>query len=654
MYFRKKKTPNGQVLQLLESYRNAEGQPRNRVVVSLGGAKIDNLEYPVIAKAIQRRLYGYIDMFSEIINEQSRHWIDLVVRQVERQGRWMPLSESTQRRAMACAAPQLVPQSQIVNGVVLDDVEHSNTTMLGPVLLGLHAWNELGLHMYLSTQGFNNAQCNAACIDIINRLVDPVSEHYLPTWFTHSSLPDLLDIDIDSGMADRFYRVSDKLLKIKCSLEEYIRNRQAKQFNLDRTVLLYDLTNSHFEGACNENPKAQYGKNKQKRNDCPQIVVGMVFDRQGFELVHKVFEGNRNDSTTLVEMLGELEDLLENSVQTELGEDSKPLVIVDAGVATRKNLGVLRDKGYSYLVNDSRRGRKRYEQDFLQETDFVNLDGRKDSQRVKVRIIEEEHTSDKNKKDENDKDEVESFTEKLVLCKSEARGKKEQAIVSKAETRFLKALELLASRIEKGQLIDEKKIQQNIGRIKANNKRVQRFYDVSLKELSVDGSDKKPRHKLEWNRKDTIYQQNSALFGCYVLRTDILQLSAQELWNLYITLTRAEDGFRALKSDLGLRPNQHRKEERVDAHVFITVLAYQLLRYTTYKLEQKGDTRCWETIKRLMQTHCYTTMSLPTNNGDIYHLRKAGRPELEQKTVYEALGVDYKNLPATKMKVTKK
>ncbi len=382
--------------------------------------------------------------------------------------------------------------------------------------------------------------------------------------------------------------------------------------------------------------------------------MGMVFDREGFELAHKVFEGNRSDSKTLVEMLKELDDSLKSSVQTELGENRKPLVIVDAGIATRKNLGILREKGYSYLVNDSRRGRKRYRQDFLHETDFVNLEGRKDDQRVRVRIIEEEHSLDKNKKDKNEKDEIESFTEKLVLCKSDARGKKEEAIVSKAESRFLKALERLAERIGKGQLIDPKKIQQNIGRIKATHKRVQRFYEVSLKELNISGSTKQPRYKLECNRKDTSYKENCALYGCYVLRTDILELSAQELWNLYMTLTRAEDGFRALKSDLGLRPNQHRKEERVDAHVFITVLAYQLLRYITYKLEQKGDNRCWETIRRLMQTHCYTTMILPTNNGDIYHLRKAGRPELLQKTVYEELGVDYKNLPTTKMKITLK
>lgn len=243
----------------------------------------------------------------------------------------------------------------------------------------------------------------------------------------------------------------------------------------------------------------------------------------------------------------------------------------------------------------------------------------------------------------------------MVLCKSDARGKKEEAIVSKAEKRFLKALERLADRIEKGQLIDPKKIQQKIGSIKKTHKRVQRFYEVSLKELSIgDASAKQPRSKLGWSRKDEVYKENSELFGCYVLRTDIQELSAQELWNLYMTLTRAEDGFRALKNDLGLRPNQHRKEERVDAHVFITVLAYQLLRYITYKLEQKGDTRCWETIKRLMQTHCYTTMILPTNKGEIYHLRKAGRPELLQKTVYEELGVDYKNLPTTKMKITQK
>jgi len=130
-------------------------------------------------------------------------------------------------------------------------------------------------------------------------------------------------------------------------------------------------------------------------------------------------------------------------------------------------------------------------------------------------------------------------------------------------------------------------------------------------------------------------------------------LSANDLWRLYIGLAQAEDGFRSLKSDLGLRPNPHHKELRVDAHVFISVLAYHLLRYIQYTLEQKRDNRSWDTIKRVLSTHCYTTVILPTITGEVYRIRKAGKPEECQKEIYRKLNISWNNLPKAKTVVKK-
>ncbi|MEO5367122.1 MAG: hypothetical protein H7831_12405 [Magnetococcus sp. WYHC-3] len=147
-------------------------------------------------------------------------------------------------------------------------------------------------------------------------------------------------------------------------------------------------------------------------------------------------------------------------------------------------------------------------------------------------------------------------TERVVLCKSQPRGNKEQAIVSNAERRCLDALKKLASRVE--------------------------------------------------------------------------------------------DGFKALKSDLGLRPNRHQTEERVDAHVFISVPAYHLLRNILWTLEQKGDNRNWETLKGVLCTHCYTTILLPTRSGQTHRIRRAGQPEECQKGIYRHLGIAWDKLPRTR------
>ena len=147
----------------------------------------------------------------------------------------------------------------------------------------------------LAGLGFNAAQEQAAAASAINRLVDPGSELALVDWLPDSSLPELMGMEMGPAAKDRFYRVSDQLFKDRQAIEEHLRQRQGQLFQTDRTLLLYDLTNSYFEGEALGNPKAKRGNSKEKRNDCPQIVLGMVFDRRGFELAHRVFEGNQSE-----------------------------------------------------------------------------------------------------------------------------------------------------------------------------------------------------------------------------------------------------------------------------------------------------------------------------------------------------------------------
>jgi hypothetical protein len=154
---------------------------------------------------------------------------------------------------------------------------------------------------------------------------------------------------------------------------------------------------------------------------------------------------------------------------------------------------------------------------------------------------------------------------------------------------------------------------------------------------------------VKWKRIEETWSSDSDLLGCYVLRTNHDELEGERLWTLYMTLAKAEEGFRMLKSDLGLRPNHHQLEERVDAHIFITVLAHQLLNAIIHTMSSAGDTRSWPTLKRILQTHCYTTMLLPTIDGTLHRIRRAGTAEAEQQKIYETLGVNHRNLSSTKM-----
>jgi len=306
-----------------------------------------------------------------------------------------------------------------------------------------------------------------------------------------------------------------------------------------------------------------------------------------------------------------------------------------------------------------------------EESKSIALEGSGKSPADSSRLLPEEAKKfNANNTSSQTEDEREVVKERLVLCRSEPRGAKEQAIFSGAETKFLESLEKLSVRINKGKLKDTAKIERSIGSIQARYPRASKYYEVTYEQPKKE---KNPPHNkrtdnqeksespilgtLVFQRKDQEAQSDVApdsLLGCYVLRTDKCDMSAEKLWHLYMTLSKAESGFRVLKSECGLRPNYHQLEHRVDAHIFISILAYQIQRFILYKLELNGDHRVWSTLRRVLQTHCYSTMIVPTSQGTTYRIRNPGIPEECQRQIYNQLGIQLAQLPKTKIVIKKK
>ena len=700
MFFHKKKSKSGEVLQLLESFRNREGKSRHRVVVSLGNASIPETSRKCIAKHVESILYGYRELFSAAMDEQV--WIDQIVKRIEREGKWQPLTRgkvllSSQE---SNEQPGEKKKPEIIDGVLVDRIDHTHETSLGPELAGLKAWEELGLNEFLSRSGLSGTQCRGAACSVINRLVDPVSENGLRLWLQTSSLPDILGEDCLFSGHDKYYKVSDLLYKRREEIEKHLSEKVASHFGFERNYILYDLTNSHFEGECRENAKAKRGRNKQKRHDCPQVVVGVCFDEHGFVLFHKTFSGNMSDSKSLLEMVSAMQACSRGS--DLFSSRIKPVVIVDAGIATQDNVKLLRKKGFSYLVNETRQNRNKYKSYFDEKDQFTPVNKGANELPVKVRELDlydgkpepEEGSgialedSGKSSADSlrlrpgkaqeinadntgsRTEDEKEVVKERLVLCRSEPRGEKEQAIFSGAEEKFPESLEKLSVRINKGKLKDTVKIERSIGAVQARYPRASKYYEVTYEQPGKEKE--RPRKKrtdnqekpagpahgtLVFQRKDQEAQSDvppDPLLGCYVLRTDKCDMPPERLWHLYMTLSKAESGFRVLKSECGLRPNYHQLEHRVDAHIFISILAYQIQRFILYKLELSGDHRIWSTLRRVLQTHCYSTMIIPTAQGTTYRIRKPGKPEECQRQIYKLLGIQLEQLPKTKIVTRKK
>lgn len=598
MFFRTKMLKGTPLVQLVESYRNPEGQPRQRVIASLGDASLPEDEMRAIARAVESTLTGQSDWLeSAALSADALSWVARIVQ----------LARNSKGGNEAVRAAS-------VDGVLLDQIETQNVVQLGPQLVAMKAWEALSLSSLLEELGMNPSEIATAQLLVSNRLIEPLSEWAVIDWAQRTAFPELLGLRLTKTGKDRLYRTGDALLKHRKIIESRLREQQLDLFQLKRSVILYDVTNTHFEGVGASNPKARHGKNKQKRNDCPQVAIGMAFDEHGLPLAHEVFEGNSADTKTLVTLLDRL----------ELKDDGlKPVVILDAGFASKDNLKLLKERGFSYLINITRSSRTKYAEDFKAQ-DFESLSGRTQKTQVEVKKIQ----------DPDDED------SQLVLCRSAQRALKEVAIISKAEERFLEAIKALTERIEAGRLKAPEKIQRAIGSLQKKHSRVRRYYNIEMREGA-----------LVAERKDDQMQQALEQCGDYVLKTD-KDLEAEELWQLYMTLLKAERGFRMLKGSLGLRPNYHQLEHRVDAHIFITVLAYHLLTWIHHTLESSGDTREWKTLRRVLSTHSLLSTCLPLEDGTILQVRKPSVPDAVQAHILQQLGIDWQQAcPVIKSKM---
>ena len=609
MYFREKTTKNGRLLQLVRGNRGLDGKVRQQVILSLGGCCVPDIYRHDVVRLIEDSISGQSQLFSP--SPEASRWADMILDRMRTEGK-LELARKMVSRSL--------PEDAVADGVLLDRVCHHDMRVVGVLLPLRRAWDALGITEFLLDAGMSPRRIKAAQACVFNRLVDPCSEHELPAWIETVALDELLGERFSSFGREIFYRAGDDLLEQSEALGRHLRERETNLFNLGNTILLYDLTNSYFEGECSVNPKARRSKNsKEKRTDCPLLSVGLVLNREGFPIVHKVFAGNTSDSKTILDIIKEL--------RAAAGDTGRPTVVLDGGIATAANLELLLANNYDYVVNGKRTTRQNFAEDFADANSFQAVRGRDGKKPVFVKRLWSNH-------------------EVTLLCRSDDRKAKEDAMVSKTEEKYLEALRKLEARINKndGKLhLDEPdgtaRVNQCAGRIASRYTRASKFYSVTY--------DAKER-KLSWARNDEKYQEDAALHGCYHLRTSRRDLTDDEIWLVYIMLTHVETAFHLLKGELGLRPFYHWKEERCDAHVWITILAYHILRWTEYSLHLAGIDSTWMAVRRLLQTHCYATIDMPCQSGREYQIRRPGKPDERQRLIYRALNIDVAALPVTR------
>jgi len=588
---------------LVRSVHTVKG-PRQKVICSLGDLSPRSTEeWLRLAHQVEDALGGQPGLFEAHLEPE----VEEIVRRVrERQAGG---NGRTRRQSGGSSDRDLVT-------VHTDRVEMEEPREGGSVHVGYQFWKRLGMDKILGELGFSDRAIQLTCAMTLNRLIHPASEHAMPDWICATALEDLLGVKFQTLCDDALYRNLDRLHPDRVKIEGALVTNERSLFNLPSTVFFYDLTSTYFEGQALANPKARRGYSRDKRPDCKQVVVGLAIGREGFPLAHEIFAGNVQDRQTPGVML----DRLKARVPVVAGMT----VVVDRGMAYAENLQEIRDRNLHYVVATRQPERDQWLDDFENPEGFEevfrepsprNPFQKKSTVRVK-RLVRDKET--------------------FILCISSERVAKDRAIRVKQEGRFLADVEKLQRRIDKGRLVREVAIGEAIGRLKERYPRVARYHT-----LCFDASQRRLVHQPNEEKK----AKAELLDGGYLLRTDRDDLSGPEAWLLYMTLTRAEAAFRAMKSPLAERPIFHQLERRVETHIFLCVLAYHLLVAIETTLLNQGVHTSWATVREALATHQVATIVLPADGGRVLRIRKGTVPEPEHAQLYRWLKIPKEIIP---------
>ena len=564
MFIRESKTKNkktGKIYikhSLVESIRTERG-PRQRVVTTLGQLSLDRSLWKPLAFALESYLNGeqeveHLDMFT-----LPQELVEAITFQ-------RAAINSKQKVSVNNEPVQEKKPSKMIQEIDVNTLNAVENRSLGPELVAYNTWELLGFEAILRDCGFNDKEIALAATVIWGRLINPGSDLATWRWLREkSSISDFFKADISRVHKDKVYEISDKLLKHKNSLESKLYKRQSDLFSKGDTVFLFDLTNFYFEGNTEGNELARRGKSKEKLSQNTLVSLALIVDEHGFPVKSKVFEGNISEPKTLEEVLKEC-GLLKKPTKGEL--PFLPVLAMDRGIATKDNLDFLREQGFPFTVIERADKTKEFRKEFQSLEGFTQI---KDS---KGQTIHLKQIGSK------------------VLCMSDARAEKEQAMLDKKINKTSKQLDSLVNSTVKWHKSE------STNRATSGKKKSQtvseKFHEALGKiKKSCNSFDKLFQYQFDKKEGTLSYQviddkKTVKLCGAYVIEYDKICGSEEDIWRLYMTLNNVENAFRSMKSDLGTRPIHHQGAERTQAHLFLSILAYHMLTQLSPKSASKN------------------------------------------------------------------
>jgi hypothetical protein len=578
---------------LVESYRNADDRICHRTILNVGYMEDTDVDQ---RNKTQKHLTERYER-KQILFEET----DPIVRKYV---------EELWKRIIETKRLDTTPVEQRARMVDIDTIKHRDVRETGAEWIGHQSWQKLQLTEVLVNKGWTEEQVQLAATQVISRAVYPASELKTARWIKeNSAVCELTGYDVEKVTKDKLYQSALSLYTLKDELEKHLSKRTNELFDIEDKIMLYDLTNTYFEGEKTNSKLAKFGRSKEKQNDAKLVVLALVVNIEGFIKYSSIHQGNIADCATLSAMIDKL--------AAHTSKDKKAVIVLDAGIATEENLELIEAKGYKYLCV-SRSKLKDYK--VVQDRLTVLMET-KSEKYVRLKAV----TTEKN-------------TDYYLEVKSPAKEMKETGMKNQFEKRFEEALQRIHKGVHsKGGVKQADKVHQRIGRAKERYPSVQQYYVI---EVSVDEKTKVAT-EITWKKDEDRHHDKSDSLGIYFLRTNMNVSDEVIVWNIYNTIREIENTFRTLKTDLDLRPIYHKNDDATMAHLHLGLLAYWLVNTIRQQLKSQNINSCWTEIVRIGNTQKVITTTAKNTLDQIVSTRKCSEPNENLKAIYDALKTNY-------------
>ena len=574
---------------LVESYRNESDRVCHRTLLNIGfWGDATREQKNKVVELLNERYKNELALFEQT-DEQVVQWVNRF---------WNEMIEkkTIDRKTME-------EKHRLVK---VNTIQHKEAREIGTEWLCANTWNRLQLTGLFEGLGWGREKVQLAMTQVISRAVYPGSELATGKWIKeNSAVCDITGYDVNKITKDKLYQSALDLYKHKTAIEKHLSTTTNELFDLQDRIMLYDLTNTYFEGTKTNSQLAKYGRSKEKRSDARLVVLAMVINIEGFIKYSAIHEGNYADTSDIKTLVQKLSG---NTSAT-----ARPIVVMDAGIATEKNLDTLTREGYKYVVV-SRSKIKGYQAVQQGKETYLLTKSKKIIRLTPV---------------QNEK-----YTDHFLKVESPAKARKDQGIKSRLEQGYEQQLELIKQSLYKSRGIKKAdKVQQRIGRAKQKYPSVHQLYTIHLDIDKITETVK----DLHWHKDIAKAEEAANKSGVYFLRTNLEDTGEALEWMIYNTIREIEATFRILKTDLDLRPIYHKNDNSTIAHLHLGLLAYWLVNTIRYQLKQAGIHDDWKEIKRKASTQKSVITTAQNTYDKIIQIKRCTEPTDDLQQIHRAL-----------------